>query len=388
MKGKINQKKGISLIVLVITIIVMIILASAIILSLQSSGIIGRAQEAKASSDAATRKEAASIKLAEYELAVQTGDIDPNEKSASEYVKEELEKDGIETDDIAVTESGDIQVGLSEIAVKFVEAGVKVGDTVTGYDLSSNTTTSHTTDGKENTAPNYTETDPTVQTVARGTELAWKYMGTDENGEALIVANSTGKLSTMKLSGKGGYLNGPAALDTACAELYSSDMGSARSMDFEDVTRLLEYEGHQGTYYDTDYNEIKTDKALTIGEIETKLGTTLSERLTPDGSDIANFKSDYVYLPKTSTDIKAGDTEKSLVYQSTAYWLSSPCVYAGFDVSYAGFNVRYVYSADVHACGMFDSNGNSGYISYAVRPVVSLSSDIQMAYDGTTVTLS
>ena len=388
MKGKINQKKGISLIVLVITIIVMIILASAIILSLQSSGIIGRAQEAKASSDAATRKEAASIKLAEYELAVQTGDIDPNEKSASEYVKEELEKDGIETDDIAVTESGDIQVGLSEIAVKFVEAGVKVGDTVTGYDLSSNTTTSHTTDGKENTAPNYTETDPTVQTVARGTELAWKYMGTDENGEALIVANSTGKLSTMKLSGKGGYLNGPSTLKTICEKMYSSEMGTARSMDWEDVTRILEYEGHEGRYYDADSNEIKTDKALTIGEIETKLGITLYKGVTPDESDIANFKSDNVYLPKTSTDIKAGDTEKSLVYQSTAYWLASPCVTADFEADCAIFNVRFVDSTCVNAYELLSSSDFSYCDEYAVRPVVSLSSNVQVAYDGTTVTLS
>jgi len=37
---------------------------------------------------------------------------------------------------------------------------------------------------------------------------------------------------------------------------------------------------------------------------------------------------------------------------------------------------------------MFGSYGVSYYDSYAVRPVVSLSSDIQMAYDGTTVTLS
>ena len=40
------MKKGISLIVLVITIIVMIILAAAIILSLNNAGIIGNANQA------------------------------------------------------------------------------------------------------------------------------------------------------------------------------------------------------------------------------------------------------------------------------------------------------------------------------------------------------
>ena len=46
MKTKRNNKRGISLIVLVITIIVMIILAAAVILSLSSNGIIDRANEA------------------------------------------------------------------------------------------------------------------------------------------------------------------------------------------------------------------------------------------------------------------------------------------------------------------------------------------------------
>ena len=50
------NKKGISLIVLVITIIVMIILATAIILSLNSSNIVEKAKEAKTASDMANAK--------------------------------------------------------------------------------------------------------------------------------------------------------------------------------------------------------------------------------------------------------------------------------------------------------------------------------------------
>ena len=51
-----KQRQGISLIVLVITIIIMIILAGAIILALNNSGIIGRATEATDKSDKATLK--------------------------------------------------------------------------------------------------------------------------------------------------------------------------------------------------------------------------------------------------------------------------------------------------------------------------------------------
>ncbi|MDD2627745.1 MAG: hypothetical protein PHD20_02540, partial [Clostridia bacterium] len=55
------KNKGISLIVLVITIIIMLVLAGAIILSLQSSGIIGKADEAVRKSNIANRQQAINL---------------------------------------------------------------------------------------------------------------------------------------------------------------------------------------------------------------------------------------------------------------------------------------------------------------------------------------
>ena len=86
-----TNKRGISLIVLVITIIIMIILATAIILSLQSSGIIGRSNKAKEDTDASSLKEAATLKYAEYDLKTEIGEIDITSKSADAYVKEALQ---------------------------------------------------------------------------------------------------------------------------------------------------------------------------------------------------------------------------------------------------------------------------------------------------------
>ena len=74
---EIKQKKGISLIVLVITIIVVIILAAAIILSLNSSGIIDKANESKSKSDAASLKELYQVKYSESLL--NNGEIDKEE---------------------------------------------------------------------------------------------------------------------------------------------------------------------------------------------------------------------------------------------------------------------------------------------------------------------
>lgn len=65
---EIKHKRGISLIVLVITIIVMIILAAAIILSIQSSDIIGKANKAKSDANVSNIKAAAAIASSEWEL--------------------------------------------------------------------------------------------------------------------------------------------------------------------------------------------------------------------------------------------------------------------------------------------------------------------------------
>ena len=382
----IKQKKGISLIVLVITIIVMIILATAIILSLNGSGIIGKAREAKIASDNATKEEAVSLKLAEYQLGVQTGEIDST-TTARVWVKEELEKDGIDTSDIAILDNGEVEVGLSPVAVKFVEANVQIGDTVEGYDLSSNTTTTYTTDGKENTYSmnNYKETDPQPQTLERGTDLTWKYMGIDGNGNALILAD--GSLTKMLLSGKGGWFFGLETLDIVCSVLYSSDMGTARSIDYEDVIGLLKYDGPQGRYW-TKTGSIKyTDEALTIGEIEGILGVTMGTRQTPDGKDISNYKANHVQISKTSENIKADDVAKEMVFQTSNYFLAHLFVDAEFVNDYANFELG-VMESSIKGRTVFTSRGGTNYVRDCFRPVVILADNVKVSYDGTTVTLS
>ena len=104
---KIKQKNGISLIVLVITIIVMIVLAAAIILSIQSSGIIGRANEAKVGNDIASQKEFIELKKAEWQLM---SEVEKEEKGNSfvSYVEGEMEAAGVNVDNFKIEESGEI----------------------------------------------------------------------------------------------------------------------------------------------------------------------------------------------------------------------------------------------------------------------------------------
>lgn len=66
------MKKGISLIVLVITIIVLAILAGAVIISLSNQNIISQASDAKTAADLANAKNAVTL---EYAAAVSRGAV-------------------------------------------------------------------------------------------------------------------------------------------------------------------------------------------------------------------------------------------------------------------------------------------------------------------------
>ena len=87
-----QKKKGISLVTLVITIIIMIILAGVIILSLSNSNIFDRASEAVDGYNLKQVQSLASLKWldAYYDTNVNT------EKEYEDYIKEELEKEGID----------------------------------------------------------------------------------------------------------------------------------------------------------------------------------------------------------------------------------------------------------------------------------------------------
>jgi len=89
------KNKGISLIVLVITIIVMIILAGSIILSLSNSKIIEKARNAKEQSNLATIRDAATLINADLQLGLADGSIalKPGQ-TEEEYIKEQLVNQG------------------------------------------------------------------------------------------------------------------------------------------------------------------------------------------------------------------------------------------------------------------------------------------------------
>jgi len=330
MKGISKNKRGISLIVLVITIIVMIILASAIILSLRSSGIIGRANEAKTTSDLASKKEAASVKLAEYELAVQTGESSVLGKTASEYVIQELEKDKVDTSDIVITDDGKIIVG---IAALFINNNIPVGTIVTGYKLSNDASAKTvTTDGSEIDDDFDSDYSGGPVTYTREETITWKYMGINENGEAMIIGDVSENSPKVVLLGWGGSYEGPSTINKICKTMYSSDMGTARSVVYDD-------------------KEIILLNSLSLSDIYW-LATTYEVYWDANDDGVEDEVDCGVYI--------SGESSSSLDIGNGLYY--EPMVDMGYNV--------------------YDSAS-----LYYIRPIVTLFDYVQMSYNGTTVTL-
>lgn len=380
-----EQKKGISIIVLVITIVVMIILAASIILTLDGNKIIGKANEARNSNDYATAREVVAVAKSEWSFQKQKG-----YNTFREYAESKLKAAGYDMENIYIQENG---IVLFDTAARFAKAGVRIGTEVQGYVLNE-AKSSYTTSGKENTISSESGT---AATLVRDTNISWTYIGADEEGNALIVGSVTSTTPKVTLGGKGGYLNGSAELDKICETMYSSNMGAARSMNITDVIRVLEYIGARSAYWNKSSSYIPTIDAKTIGQIAYDIGyntDNLNSNVPEAGNKIVEYKSDYFYIDKTTDEELYNTARANIIYPassndklSATYWLSSKCISVNFGSNLASFNTRIVDGNKVDAYCTFNSNNASTSAEYAIRPVVKLESGLDVIYTGAVATL-
>ena len=235
-----QKKKGISLIVLVITIIVMVILAGAIILTLINSGIIGRASEAVEETNLATVKEVASLAWAEaYADGVRTvEDLSDGTKGFETRIKEAFEKNNIDVDkyQLKITTSG-VEVTLKgESKAKWIQNGLIVTNGTQTLEVGD--------------IVNYDETKGGTISVEK--DVTWKVLGADDEGNLLIMSAADVKTGHILGDEAGSdleeaqndWLNGAAELDGIC-EAYGygeGAVGKARSITVEDVNKVTGYD--------------------------------------------------------------------------------------------------------------------------------------------------
>lgn len=249
------------------------------------------------------------------------------------------------------------------------------------------------------------------QTLAlNGEETKWVVFGyedKDKDGlnEVLLLTTEHPTTNKIYFGGAAGYNNAVDEVNRMCKELYGTN---ARGMTIEDVNRALGYTPAGGMYdlndtYNTTGN--LTTKLKDLGDMWTaitnyntnsKAGVFYDpshpEGISDSGAALGEYElNGYFYVidstvdapaevPQVSSEISA--TAKAMIFGSSkknyGYWLASRGVYAFLD--YAGFgpgDVSYGYARSCRR--LFYSDGVAKYSGFGLRPLVSLTSEIPVA---------
>lgn len=253
------------------------------------------------------------------------------------------------------------------------------------------------------------------QTIAQDTTLTWKVLNVDKENDTVDIISTEPISSTVYFSDILGYSNGPYLMNEICKAHYSNTtLGlNARSINLLDMEKHLTEQGivkRNGNSAGNGYGETMTytSFANTFFNYYPKLyanqiggGINTTSIVKPDitkGNDPYK-ESEALATTEPTTDNSYEQAENGLTVTHTAYsitindenygeagevmksendfWVAARYVYA--DGDFAGFGLRTANTAvNMRPDNglMFYSNISTDSDGYALRPVVSLSSNL------------
>ena len=422
-----RNKKGITLIALVVTIVVLLILAGVTIsLLLDENGIIAKSKDARNANRAGAIKEEITLWKAD-KFAADNGA--GSHESMDDFLARLKTRGLISDEDIAtIKDTRKLQVGKETIVFPsdaktlvqaFKDNEIKVGDYLNYNDYVDETKTCTTLTNENGWADQkYTATKNTY----------WQVLGLDSTGEKLMLISQSPIKKEMKeeqttgviknkirlasienavklavtsalkpstidwtttpylvLKGAYGYVNGKTILNNISG-IYSTSLGTAESLTIEEINRLV-----GGITVDYENNAVysNADKTTSIGETTNKTSYTYQEGDYSPKSYIektTETKGESIsadYYAYAWANLAISDTLKTMLFSGTtedanfakSYWLASSGVGAGS--SDADFGPGGVFNGFVNSDGyLFCSDGYWYAGGLAVRPVVYLNSEI------------
>ena len=350
-----KNKKGITLVALVVTIVVLLILAGVSInLVLGNNGIIAKAKDAETKSAEASQNDLKGMNALTEEM----------NNALGEKPKVDLSK-------------------------------YKIGDSVNyTYDPAGSYSLSSTYSGCSRN-----------QTIAQTTGLTWKVLNVDKENDTVDIISTNPTSSTVYFSNILGYNNGPYLINEICKAQYSNKtLGvNARSINLLDMEKHLTADGIKArnaytsnvkygttktypsnTKYPSLYANQKgagpnvssiTPSDITKGndpyEESKPIATTepTTDNTSGNGNPLTVTQT-YYYIPINDTNY---GTAYSILANGTSFWVTARYVATGS--SYALFGLRYASTYTI-GCHMFGSDGGTVDTGYALRPVVSLPSSL------------
>ena len=381
-----RKNKGITLIALIITIIILLILVGVSINLAIKGDLFGSAEKAVSG----------------------TNDKVAQEQTRVDELMGELER--VESQNAVhnwqYTDSTRAKIRCTCARCKAFNDGDSTGRTLSiGQQIGE--TESKTGSTSITSAKSGDESDQTLTLNAEETKwVVFGYEDKDNDGlnEVLLLTTEHPTTNKIYFYGATGYNNVVEEINRMCKELYGTN---ARGMTIEDVNRALGYTPAGGMYYlNSKWNTTGnlTTKLKDLGDMWTAItdyNTNNSsgvfydpshpEGISDSGAALGKCPLDgYYYVVDSSIESTEGvpvvsstiaDNAKAMIFGSECtyyYWLASRGVIA---YSYfAGFGPGGVYDGFADSCDyLFCSDGGASGDDYCLRPLVSLTSDIPAA---------
>ncbi|CDE90872.1 unknown [Clostridium sp. CAG:389] len=352
---KYKSQRGITLIALVITIIILLILAGISIAALTNQGLFKNAKEAQN----ATQK-------AEEEQG----------KTLNEY-EDEINK-YLENDDKTA----------EKLVDKVNDGTIKIGDYV------KYTPDTASTDAILQELSTYSGSDANTTSTLTQESLNWRVLDMEDGQVRLISELPT--TSKIELSSYNGYNNAVKLLDDTCNVLYNNSKlaSKVQNLKIEDImekmietnyTNITANYGKQFTPTNKYYPSILLkEKGQNVnGIVGTELNESEQKELINQTTkpQATSLEVKYTYWCKTMT---TSDFKNSKYYELfinngsnySTYWMSSRCI--DYPSGGARFNISRVHSGDVRASSLYNTNGAEYSDVNAFRPVITLNSNVQI----------
>ena len=372
-----RKNKGITLIALIITIIILLILVGVSINLAIKGDLFGSAEKAVSG----------------------TNDKVAQEQTRVDELMGELER--VESQNAVhnwqYTDSTRAKIRCTCARCKAFKDGDSTGRTLSiGQQIGE--TESKTASTSITSAKSGYDSDQTLALNAEETKwVVFGYEDKDNDGlnEVLLLTTEHPTTNTIYFGGAATYNNAVEEVNRMCKELYGTD---ARGMTIEDVNRVLGYEPAGGMYYLNDtYNTTGnlTTKLKDLGDMWTAIknnnDTNYSgkyydpshpEGISDNGAALGEYVLDGYWYAIDDVSSNTSSVAKAMIFGSSktnyGYWLASRGVYAYS--SYAYFGPGYVGNGCAFSCCfLFSSYGFASYFGFGLRPLVSLTSEIPVA---------
>ena len=303
-----------------------------------------------------------------YERKVNVDNIVKSKKGTLAYMYEKAEKDGCTNSDGSCTNAEHLHIGDY---VNYNPLNFKEGT------LEEDKTASSSAD----------ENGYDKQTFSINTDTKWRVLGEDDRGQILIVSADPVKKDMGEtndpyfyLYGAKGYINAEKELEKI-SKIYGHGVGAtgARSLKIEDVNKIC------GVTVGSDGLTPAVDEGGNFGTTKSYTDQYASpeDYLAGTKSSFSKTSNAYGYkgnnsLLKTATNTRAYET---IFFKNQAKkwnWLASRSVFSISDYAYFCLGTAGTFDgvSGAGSFNMFRSNGDEYYYGYAVRPVVSLKSDV------------